>query len=114
MAIVVDTPDPEALIEAINEAIADGNIDTWAVDDEGDYTHTPPQWRQKAWFEPSVEEGVLYFGLLGTEDETMSAETYAVYHGRFIEMLLAHFDQAFTEATATATAASMDSFNMGD
>ena len=27
---------------------------------------------------------------------------YGIYHGRFIEMLLNHFDKRFTEASATA------------
>jgi hypothetical protein len=32
----------------------------------------------------------------------VSTEAYAVYHGRFIEMLLAHFEQDFSDASATA------------
>jgi hypothetical protein len=32
----------------------------------------------------------------------MTKVIYGVYHGRFIEMLLTHFDDSFTSATATA------------
>jgi len=38
-------------------------------------------------------------------------EAYAVYHGRFIEMLLAHFDEGFSEAFATAQATGDDRIN---
>ena len=41
----------------------------------------------------------------------LSKEAYAVYHGRFIEMLLAHFDEEFSEAFGTAKATKDDRVN---
>lgn len=32
----------------------------------------------------------------------MIKEIYGIYHGRFIEMLLSHFDDSFSNASATA------------
>ena len=43
--------------------------------------------------------------------KTVTMEAYAVYHGRFIEMLLAHFDDDFSEAFATAQASGEDRIN---
>ena len=40
----------------------------------------------------------------------MSKLVYAVYHGRFIEALLTHFDMMFYEATALALADDDDRF----
>jgi hypothetical protein len=41
----------------------------------------------------------------------VSKEAYAVYHGRFIEMLLAHFDEEFSGAFGTAKATRDDRVN---
>lgn len=40
----------------------------------------------------------------------MSVETYAVYHGRFSEMLLAHFDDEFSNVYSTAQKTKYDRF----
>jgi hypothetical protein len=47
-------------------------------------------------------DGMLQFGLLGEENVQMTKPVYGVFHGRFIEMLLTHFDDSFSTATATA------------
>jgi hypothetical protein len=60
------------------------------LDKDGDLTHAPEQWRNKAWFRPSVEAGVLVFRILGQQSVAMTTEVYAIYHGQLIEMLLAH------------------------
>jgi hypothetical protein len=110
MALTAATSKPDALLAAIKKAIDDKKVETWAYDKDGDLTHTPDQWKNKAWFRPSVEQGRLRFGLLGPKNSVMSKLVYGVYHGRFIEMLLTHFDTSFTSATATAQADTGDSF----
>lgn len=88
------------LYESIFElAEEQGGIDTWIMDNEGDFTHTPPQWREKAWLRrsESSEEYELIFGIIGRKDMKMSKTIYAVYHGRFVEMLLTHFDMEIEE-----------------
>jgi hypothetical protein len=102
MAIAVSTPTPKALLTAIYKAIDDGKIVTWKYDDQGDFTHTPRQWRYKAWLRPFPARGILQFGLVGQEKISMTKPVYGVYHGRFIEELLTHFDDDFPSVTATA------------
>jgi hypothetical protein len=102
MSIIVSAPSPEQLLIAIKQAIDKRNIETWAYDKDGDFTHTPDQWKYQAWLRPVVAPGFLIFGLLGKKDAVMTKVVYAVYHGRFIETLLSHFDQTFSAAGATA------------
>ena len=103
MAILVNTQSPAALLVAIKDAIDKGHIVTWSYDADGDFTHTPDQWARKAWLRPKIESGELRFGILGRTDEKLSKLIYGVYHGRFIEMLLTHFDDRFVTANATAS-----------
>jgi hypothetical protein len=84
------------------QAIDDSKIVTWEHDKDGDFTHAPPQWRRKAWLRPFTSSGILQFGLLGQQKVEMTKSIYGVYHGRFIEELLTHFDGDFSTATATA------------
>lgn len=110
MAIIVTTSSPSSLLKAIRKAIDDNEVETWSYDSDGDFTHTPAQWKGKAWLRPKVYTSELRFGLLGPKDTTMSTFIYGVYHGRFIEMLLNHFDKDFTRASATAQKTEPDNF----
>jgi hypothetical protein len=89
-------------------SLANGKIDTWSVDSDGDFTHTPPQWKNQAWLRPKFEPGELILSIITPTGKQLATETYAVFHGRFIEMILAHFDRQFEEAKATAMAAEDD------
>jgi hypothetical protein len=109
MAIRVTTAQPSALLAAIKKAIDARKVDTWSYDSDGDFTHTPPQWARKAWLRPTVQVGALVLNILNPRGVNLSKEIYGVYHGRFIEMLLAHFDDNFADAHATATVAVGDS-----
>lgn len=102
MAIIVKTDNPSGLLKAIYKAIDDNKVETWIYDSDKDFTHAPAQWKNKAWLRPKVYTGELRFGILKPKNSGLSKEVYGVYHGRFIEMLLAHFDTDFTLATATA------------
>lgn len=102
MAVIVNVSEPEGLLQAIRSAARGGELETWSMDADGDFTHSRPQWRLKAWFRPRVSEGMIVFNILAPREAVMSRATYAVYHGRFIEMLLAHFDTRFRRAVATA------------
>src|SRR5215469_419890 len=99
MAVYFETHTPKKLLEAYKKAIDDGHVTTWAYDKDGDFTHTADQWKRKAWLRPKVVEGkTLVFNVIKPKDETVSSVVYAVYHGRFIESLLAHCDKLFTNA----------------
>src|SRR6266702_6415566 len=102
MAVIVTSSNPAELLKAIKEKIAQKHIDTWSVDSDGDFTHTPPQWKDEAWLRPRIEGDELILKILTPKGKQLGSVTYAVYHGRFIEMLLAHFDKKFTDAKTTA------------
>jgi hypothetical protein len=105
MAIRVSTTQPSSLLAAIKKAIDARHVDTWSYDSDGDFTHTPVQWAKKAWLRPTLQSGALVLNILHPTGVSLSKEVYGVYHGRFIEMLLAHFDDKFGDAQATAAAA---------
>jgi hypothetical protein len=102
MAVTVFCNDPAGLLKEIRGAIQAGTIETWALDSDGDMTHSAQQWKNLAWFRPRVVADKLEFSILGTRSHRMSKVTYGVYHGRLIEMLLSHFDTKFNNAVATA------------
>ena len=110
MALTVYTKDPTGLLKAIRKAIDEKKVETWAYDSDGDFTHTPEQWRAKAWLRPVVLQGGLAFGLIGQKDIQMTKVIYGLYHGRFTEMLLVHFDQNFSNVSSTALEDSVDVF----
>lgn len=110
MTIYVSTCQPRKLLEDIKQAINDKKIVTWGYDNDGDFYHTPEQWNYKAWLSPTISDKYLIFGIVGEKDKDMSVETYAVYHGRFSEMLLAHFDHEFSNVYSTAQKTKYDRF----
>jgi hypothetical protein len=102
MAIIVKTSKPQAILDAIYEAIDNDEVETWGYDKDRDFIHTPKQWRHAAWIAPKVSTGELRFDItLITElpDLPDPATVNGVYHGRFIEMLVTHFKGSFTTVT---------------
>ncbi len=95
MAIFVNANDPQELLKLIKDKIKNEEIETWEIDEEGDFTHVPDQWRKEAWLRPHVDRDnqILVFGILGRRSKPMYNVVYAVYHGRFSEMLLTHFGE---------------------
>lgn len=110
MAILIKTGNPAALLTAIRKKIDAGKIETWTYDIDGDFTHTPDQWVKKAWLRPKTYAGELRVGILGQKGVKLPSVIYGVYHGRFIEMILTHFDNDFTNAIATAQKTEPDDF----
>ena len=108
MAITILTDKPAALLANITKQIEEKKIKTWSIYKNEYFTHTPPQWINKAWLRPRILEEKLIFNIVPPQKTTLSSEIYAVYHGRFIEMLLAHVDSQFRSASASALATSGD------
>lgn len=106
--ISFSTNNPQGLLAAMKKAIDQGHVATWKYDTDGDFTHSPDQWRGKAWLRPKVVAGELQFGILFPRGEQATKEVYAVYHGRFIEMAMTHFDNSFRKASGTAQAVTPD------
>ena len=102
MAVTVDTPNSASLLEAIKLRIRNKSISTWALIQEQYLTHSVAQWENRAFFLPKCQPGLLAFYIIAPQGGSVSTEVYAIYHGRLIEMLLAHFDKAFTQAVASA------------
>lgn len=90
--IFLPTDEPDSLLKAIKDAIDDHRIKTWSYDEDGDFTHTAEQWRRMAWLSPQANSDGLRFYIFPPADAHISQQIYAVYHGRFIEMALRHFD----------------------
>lgn len=108
MSIYVKSSNPQKLINDINEKIANSGIDTWSVDKDGDYTHTAEQWKNHAWIHPIIETGRVVFAIWGRVNVNLSVVDYAIYHGRFVEMLLAHFDRQCENIEVSSLATGYD------
>jgi hypothetical protein len=113
MAIYFGTTQPTTLLSTIKHAIDAGHVETWRYQNsEGkDYfTHTTPdrQWDGKAWLLPRITSGDLTFNIIRPSGGSVSRSVYAVFHGRFIEMMVNHFPDEFTLARATPNAAAGD------
>lgn len=99
MALFVICRNPRSLIDKVKEDIDRKNIDTWSYDNEGDFTHNRPQWNCSAWMRPHINDDSRYnlsFGFIGNSTVITTTTLYAVYHARFLEMLLAHYDEEVT------------------
>lgn len=112
MAIYIETIDPQGLLDSIKESVKENVVQTWNYDEVGDFTHVS-QWENKAWFKSYVDDknNLLSFGLIGRKDESMTKSVYGIYHGRFTEMLLTHFDSRINRIELTPNGvAGLDSY----
>lgn len=110
MALRVFLREPIDLVDSIKKLIDSKKVSTWSYDSEGDFTHNVDQWRYKAWIRPRLSEdsNQVLFNILGRNDKTMTKSEYAVFHGRFAEMLLIHFDMQISRIELTALPTSTD------
>lgn len=92
MAIIIQTQNPNQLINSLNKAIMSRSIITWTVDNIGDYTISRDQWRYLAWMRAYIDGNRLIFGIIQSRKFPMTRELYGVYHGRFVATLLSSFD----------------------
>lgn len=110
MAVYVKTENSQELLDKIKRSIDDGKIKTWKYDKDGDLYHSPDQWQYKGWLRPYTIDNYLVFGIITPKNDVMTTLTYAIYHGRFIEMLLDHFDKDFEFVYASAKKTKYDIF----
>jgi hypothetical protein len=108
MAINFETTDPEKLLATFRKMIDKKEVLTWSYDKDGDFTHTPDQWKNEAWLRPVLYNGRLVMNFLGHNKHKTTKVLYGVYHGRFIESMLTHCDTLFTNAHATAMPTNSD------
>lgn len=104
MSVSASTTKPKALLAALYKAIDEGHIQTWRYQDVGNVrwlTHSAKQWDALAWFKATVVAGGIVFNISPPPKKTLTTEVYAVYHGRLIEMLIAHFGESLTQTAAS-------------
>ena len=103
VAVRLFTSDAAGLLAEIKRLVRAGEIETWTVDGDGDFTHTTngEQWKNRAFFRPVEMDDRLLLNIIIHKGESQKREVYAVYHGRFIEMALRHAPKLFSTAVAT-------------
>lgn len=104
MSLVFNTRYPATLLGIYTSEIDEGHVDTWIRNKDGNFTHKPPQWINAAWLCPVIEPDRLVFNIVNTPGRPITKYVYAVYHGRFMESMLAHCDLWFDDAYATGLA----------
>ncbi|SRR6266568_1085097 len=104
----VVSPNPRVLLEDIEQAIAENKITTWEESSRGSFTHATEQWRNKAWFRPTIDAEGVVFNIIRPKGGKVSRDAYAIYHGHFASMLLTHFDNKLKIIELTALAAHGD------
>ena len=109
MAIIIKAKYSDRLIFKIKKAIVANEIDAWICDDDGDFTYESQPWRFQAWIRPIIkDEHTIIFAIVGRNDQKLTTLAYAIYHSRFIEMVLALFDYECTEIYVTPFASDSD------
>jgi hypothetical protein len=93
---------PAILLSTFKTFIDNGNVVTWSYDGDGDFTHCVDQWEKKARVRPVIRQDKLLLTIIKPRNENISKVVYGVYHGRFIESMLTHCDELFSQALATA------------
>ena len=112
MAIFVTVDNPASFVQDIKKGIDEKTIQTWEYDSDGDFTHSPDQWKNSAWIRPHEEAKRVVFGIVDRKDRNSSVVEYAVFHGRFVEMLLEHFDSRCEEISVSPMGTSYDIIEM--
>lgn len=97
MAIRIFTEKPKSFVTAIRTAIDDDQVRTWDYDAKGRFNHTAPQWSGSAVITPSIVDGKSITFLIQYADgkQNFPDGAYAVFQGRFVEMLTQHFGAKF-------------------
>jgi hypothetical protein len=102
MSIHLMTATPNKLLADFKKKIDEQSIVTWSYDGDGDFTHDVDQWRNKAWLRPVIRNDRLLLQILKPTGENISKVVYGIYHGRFLESMLMHCDELFSQGIATA------------
>ena len=90
MSVTISTQEPAVLLAAIKKSIESTDVKTWEIDKNGGFIHTPPQWKDLAWFVPTIGEGTLTFSLKAPDGTKVNRGQFAAIHGHLAEMLLSH------------------------
>lgn len=93
MPLIIETPDPAAMLQEIKDKIDSNDIKTWSY--QGDqFEYLAAQYANEAVLNATVTAAEVKFALAWKKGATK--KTYAVmaiYFGRFAEETLSHFDK---------------------
>ena len=84
------------LASKIIETMQKDTITDWVIDSENDMTLTNIVWRNRSWMhieKSNAGEKKLIISIIGPANVFITNDVYAVFHSRFIEMLLKNFDE---------------------
>lgn len=107
MAVYARTQQPSMLHAKLSSALRRGQIPGWLIDPEGDMT-LDGALRNQAWMRPTVGSDRISFYIVSPRGVQLTIATYAAFHGRLCEALLAHFDKDFDRVEATALPSGRD------
>lgn len=100
MAILIRTNHAQSIVYRLKEQINNNLNMAWAYDEEGDFMYKDG--KLAAWMRPVVGTNRLDFYVVGRKDTEISVQEYAVFHGRFVEMLLTYFPRECTYMIVTS------------
>jgi hypothetical protein len=101
MSIIVKSAKPRDLISSIKRHIDSKGTVLWTYDSDGDFSYQG-EYHGRAWLRPHIAEDQIRFVVLTSKGTTMARLTYAIYHAKWVELLLSNFDEDFSSATISA------------
>ncbi len=113
MAIIINTDNPDFLLDKVYDAIEKKKAEKWTATEDGYLTYGSLLWKNEAFFKPQiwVDDKQLRFGLIKRKDRKhVSTKLYTVFHTKLVELLLSQFDKYFRNVTVTATLTEPDRF----
>lgn len=110
MAIIITCKNSVSLRNSIIDAIMNGIEDSWIIDEMGDFTLSSPQFKYEAWLRPNITDTGIVFGIIGQENVKLTSYNYAIFHSRFVEFLLFHFDDSCENISISPMPTIYDSF----
>lgn len=114
MSISFLTDNPSKLLKDFKKKIDDGDIVTWSYDKDGDFTHTPDQWKNRAWLKPIEAGDRLRFNIIGSKTHELTWTIFSVYHGRFMEAMIRHCRSLYTIAQCPSKPSDNDAKPVAD
>jgi hypothetical protein len=105
MKILIQTNSPDQLRSIIFKNVEDEKIKTWIIrkDSSGNrfLTHKPEQWYDLALIGFDATSNQLEARITWWKDKEPSEDVKGYYLGRFVEILMVHFNRYFNNITIT-------------
>jgi hypothetical protein len=103
MKIIIPTQQAEVLKNKMFKSVEDEILKTWIIRKDADgkkyLTHKPDQWYDLALLAFTVKTNQLDISITWWNGKEPNEDIKGYYVGRFVEILLVHFKDAFTTFT---------------